>query len=274
MPTYAQLERESWWRAEYEPPPLKRFNANLRSTYGLTPAECGSKGDNNHLNGRHRSYNWDVNSQYCTNRGYSTTDARDRRGPRDALRATDLGLSGPPLWEVCRRVDTAVRAGELPGLAEWFGTFDGVSVVGWANGRPASSGRSHLTHGHFGYWTEAVEDAAFFDRLESVVIGDDMDATERRLLENVERILTTWAEGKDPFGVDYGDGIGRTFPNPFGLLNKRLDSLAAGGVDAGALAEALKPHLGAAVQAALLDPVVLARIAKAVNDDDHQRSAS
>lgn len=196
MPSYDQLDNEVWWIREYEPPALARFNARLRARYGLTRSQCGSKGDNLHLRGRHRSVNWILNSAYCTNRTYAASDARDRRGPQDALRATDLGLSGPALWAVCRRVDAAVRAGRLPQLAEWYGTFDGRTVVGWSNGKPATSDTSHLTHAHFGSWTESTDHAAYYELFYNVITGDgdDMDWNESELLKGATLMWDTYNE--------------------------------------------------------------------------------
>jgi hypothetical protein len=179
MPSYDELDNEVWWTKEYEPPALAAFNSALRAHYGLTRSQCGSKGDDRHLRGGHRSRNWCLNSQYCTSRTYRNSDPRDKRGPGDALRATDLGLSGPVLWAVCRRLDAAVRAGKLPQVAEWFGTFDGKTVVGWSNGRSSTSDSSHLYHLHLGPWTESTDDAVFFKTLFNVITGDDMSWTEK-----------------------------------------------------------------------------------------------
>lgn len=175
MPTYAELAAESWWVAELEPPALAAFNARLRTRYGHTLAQTGSKGDNRHLRGRHRSINWALNSIYCTNRSYGTVDARDRRGNWNALRATDVGITGATLRAASGRLDSAVRAGTLPELAEWFGTIDGITVVGWYEGHASSSDASHLYHLHLGYWTEqAATNVEFFARLYDTITGDDM----------------------------------------------------------------------------------------------------
>lgn len=219
--SYDELDNEAVWRAEYEPPPLARHNARLRARYSLTKSQCGSKGDNRHLKGRHRSYNWCTQSAYCTNPSYGTTAARDKRGPRDALRATDLGLSGPRLWDACRRVDDAVRAGRLKGLAEWYGTFDGVTVVGWSNGRPASSDRSHLTHGHFGYWNDSVEDEAFFDELFDVITGDDMAGWTEADIKAITHRMNATVDMADinPFG----DNL-KPEPNELARAIRRIES--------------------------------------------------
>lgn len=176
MPTYLDLNREEWYRDQFEPPALAAFNERLRQFYGHTRAQTGSPGDNNHLKGRHRSINWCLNSIYCTNRAYGTTDQRDRRGNWDWYRATDIGITGPTLFAACKRLDEAVKAGRLLGLAEWFGTFDGLRVSGWFEGKPSDhASTSHLTHLHCGYWTEHADDNELFDLLFEVITGGGED---------------------------------------------------------------------------------------------------
>lgn len=180
MPTYAELAAEPWWGAEFEPPALARFNARLRAHYGHTKAQTGSKGDNRHLRGRHRSINWALNSTFCTNRSYGTVDARDRRGNWNALRATDIAITGTDLRAASTRLDAAVRGGKLLGLAEWFGTKDGLSVVGWYEGHPSTSSSSHLSHLHLGVFTEHADDTELFDLLfDTITGGSDVQLSDK-----------------------------------------------------------------------------------------------
>lgn len=265
MPTYADLEAETWWTLEYEPPPLQRFNQLLRDHSGLTRSECGSKGDNQHLRGRHRSRNWDLNSRYCTDRSYGTSNPRDRNGPGNALRATDYGLSGPAHWATCRRVDTAVRAGRLPELAEWYGTFDGKTVVGWSNGRPATSDSSHLKHVHFGYWTDSVENYGFFDRFYMIVTGEDMALdTVHTNADGQKR--TTEQMIVDLFDHIYSSAYATSFPKSLGAGVAALVARPPATVQ---LSEADRDAIAAKV-AALMPTVE--QIARAVADEDHRRS--
>jgi hypothetical protein len=171
MPTYAQLEQESYWRAEVEAPAHAALNNRLRVHYGQTRVQAGSKGDNRHLQGRHRSRVWCLSSRYCTNRTYATIDARDRRGDGNWLRATDIGVQGAELRAVSARLDAAVLAGRLPCLAEWFGTIDGRNVTGWYQGRRSSSDTSHLYHAHVGIWTEFCDNAPQLQLLGDIITG-------------------------------------------------------------------------------------------------------
>ena len=124
MVSYAALESEEVWVDEYVAPAQQAFNSRMQSYFRLASAAIGSKGDNNHLYGRHRSYAWAVESIYCTDPSYGTVDGRDQPGDHNWLRATDIGISGKVHWDAARRLDSAVRAGRLPSVAEWFGTFD------------------------------------------------------------------------------------------------------------------------------------------------------
>lgn len=260
MPTYEDLRAESYWNAEYEPPALARFNTRLRSFYGHTKVQTGSKGDDNHLRGRHRSRNWCLNSKYCTNRAYGTTDARDKRGDGDWLRATDCGIQGPQLQQASKRLDTAVRAGLLPCVAEWFGTFDGLVVSGWYEGKPSSSDTSHLWHLHAGLWTEYANHDQQLDLLYQVITGDeDMDAkTFLALLKDpavsAELRASVW---RYPDQLDDGTpasayNILLAKDGPVRSQLRDVQQRAGAEVDAAALAQALvaDPNFAALLEAA------------------------
>lgn len=172
MVTQAQLESEQVWHDQIVPPFMTAFLITpLRNFYGLDANSCGAPGDNNHLYGRHRSANWDLTSRYCTNRTYGTKDARDKLGNLNWYRAVDVGITGQKLYDASHRLDNAVRAGQLPEVAEWFGTFDGVTVVGWYEGHASSSDSSHLTHLHTGIWNEFADHFQVMQRIYAVITG-------------------------------------------------------------------------------------------------------
>lgn len=200
MPTYVQLASEPEWGAQFTPPAIQSgLIEPLRAFYGLGPSAVGAAGDNNHLSGRHRSYAWDRNSRYCVDRGYGTSDARDQSGDRNWYRAVDVGITGQTLFDASRRMDALVRSGRAPGVAEWFGTFDGRTVVGWFQGSPSTSDSSHLTHLHAGFWNESANDAALMQLVYAIITGtaaaDEEDDMPMYLL-------------KTPTGHQYrGDGL-------------------------------------------------------------------
>lgn len=172
MATYVQLAAEPVWGAQFIPPAMNAgLIGPLRVFYNLGTGAVGSAGDNNHLYGRHRSYNWDKTSIYSMDRSYATTDARDQGGNRDWYRAVDVGIQGQQLFDASRRMDALARSGQCPGLAEWFGTFDGVNVVGWFEGEPSSSDSSHLFHLHVGIWNQYANDAVTVTQLFNAITG-------------------------------------------------------------------------------------------------------
>lgn len=172
MPTYVQLAAEPVWGAQFVPPVMNAgLLGPLRVFYGLGPSAIGSAGDNNHLYGRHRSYNWDKTSIYCTNRSYGTTKPQDQQGDKNWYRAVDVGIQGQLLYDASHRMDALARSGKCPGLAEWFGTFDGQRVVGWFEGSPSTSDDSHLYHLHVGVWNQFANDAATMQLLYATITG-------------------------------------------------------------------------------------------------------
>ncbi len=172
MPTYLQLQQEPVWGAQYVSPVMNAgLLGPLRVFYGLGPSAVGAAGDNNHLYGRHRSYNWDKTSIYCTNRAYGTTAPQDQLGDKNWYRAVDVGIQGQLLWDASHRMDALARSGSCPGLAEWFGTFDGQRVVGWFEGKPSTSDSSHLFHLHVGVWNKYANDAATMQQLYATITG-------------------------------------------------------------------------------------------------------
>jgi hypothetical protein len=168
--TLSQLRGEPFWHNETVPPNLTDFVMALADHFGLPHGLAGSVGNIKHLKGRHRSIEWSLNSAFCTDRGYGTRDARDTRGNRRHIRAVDLtwitdmndrdqvAKAEAEFHPLCHSLDGAVRAGLLPQVAEWFGTFDGKVVSGWFEGHPGSANSDHLKHLHVGFWTENADD--------------------------------------------------------------------------------------------------------------------
>lgn len=162
MPTYAQLGKEPAWIAEFAPPNLAEFYRWLRMFYGLGAQAIGGKGDNNHLRGYHRSRAWILTSVYSKSgtADYSIQHELDKGGDDDWLSALDMTVPAEKLYAACRRLDAAVRAGLLPQVREWYGSFDGKTVVGYdtAKGRAASSDTSHLWHLHISLYRSRAND--------------------------------------------------------------------------------------------------------------------
>lgn len=156
MPSYEELRSEVWWDREFQPPTLAKLCSDLRAFYKVSAMNIGSKGNNLHLRGYHRSYAWLKNSRYCTNRSYSTTETSGNRRPANGnhLCAVDITIPATKLIPMCRRLDIAVRAGRLEKITEWYGNDDGDNRVDGYNNvvnAVASSDDSHLWHAHLSF---------------------------------------------------------------------------------------------------------------------------
>ncbi len=177
MATYAALQAEAVWGAQVVPPNMATILIiPLRTYYNLGANAIGAPGDNFHLYGRHRSAAWAMKSAFSERRTYGTVDPRDKLGNLNWYRAIDVGIKGEALYAACRRLDAMVRAGKVPGLAEWFGSYDGKTVVGWYEGKPSSSDDSHLWHLHIGLWNQFADDPETMRLLYAAITGVGYDA--------------------------------------------------------------------------------------------------
>lgn len=157
MPSDVQLQSEVWWMREYQPPSIARLCDQMREYFGVSPNALGSKGDNNHLYGYHRSRAWILSSVWSAYRDndYSVEAGADQAGDENWLCAIDFTPGdAAAMITVCQRLDTAVRAGLCPQLREWYGNVDGDQYVdGWdlLADRAATSDSSHLWHLHMSF---------------------------------------------------------------------------------------------------------------------------
>jgi hypothetical protein len=175
VPTYAELQAESWWGREIAPAPLRRLGERLRTAYDRPAVAVGIKGDNVHLRGAHRSQEWIEHSRYCTNRTYTV-----QSGLSDAQERYLAGLDFTPgttkrMIELCGRLDREVRAGRLEVVREWYGNDDGDNRVdGYDNvrDRVATSDDSHLWHLHLTLDRRLVNDDAAMIRVGDVLLDE------------------------------------------------------------------------------------------------------
>jgi hypothetical protein len=168
------ITSESYWGREIVTDSFNGLFRRCCDHFNSNPLGGGTKGNAAHTTGRHRSREWVQKSAFCTNRTYGTLDKRDRDGNPRYIRALDVKLTAAQMRDVCHRLDNAVRGGRLPQVAEWFGTFDNHTVVGWYEGHASSSDDSHLEHVHVGVWTVYADDVPALDEIYDVMTGDDM----------------------------------------------------------------------------------------------------
>lgn len=173
VPTYAQLQAEPWYNQELVTPEYANLHTRLRAALGLPAVNVGSKGDNQHLNGGHRSQAWIENSRYCTNRTYATEPGLTAEEKR-WLSASDItAKSRAHMLTISRNIDRATRSGQLEEVVEWFGnTDDDTRVDGWNNilNTVATSDSSHLWHLHMRLKRKVLRDAAVMDRVFNAIV--------------------------------------------------------------------------------------------------------
>jgi len=183
VPTYAQLESERWWGREVVTAELDWLGDTLCARLRRPRAAAGSKGDNAHLNGAHRSQEWILNSRYSTSRSYTV---------QGGLSATQLRhISGfdmvPGEWGSAQnrilmiaqtgRLLAAMRGGKLDEVRELFGTTNGSTVTGWNNVTNSftSSDSSHLEHWHLSLDRRHCANRRLMERIVAIALGEDDD---------------------------------------------------------------------------------------------------
>jgi hypothetical protein len=266
MATYAQLQQETWWWDEFQPDALVALCRRLRAHYDLPADAVGSKGNNRHLQGYHRSRNWIKNSTFCTNRTYSVSRTPGDRdgGDKDWICAVDISLPPAQLLPTCKRLDTAVRAGHLEKITEWYGNTNGDERVdGYDNiaNMIAASDPSHFTHLHLSFDRgRADEDHSDLFAILTGTEGDDEDMPwDEKTSDDVAFTLLRGSDGK-PIHVRQD-----LAQQALTRIEQKLTSPPPATpvtVDATAVAAALAANTE-----------FLAAIAKAVADEDHRRSA-
>lgn len=270
MPTLAQLRAEPWWNAEVVTPELEWLVSNLCTFFGVPRINGGAKGDEEHLDGGHRSQIWILNSRYCTNRTY-TVEPGLPASLVNCIGAFDITLSDAGMKTISRNADAATRSGQLEELVEWFGNLFNDSgkqkVDGYNNikNATASSDSSHLWHFHGRPKRALLRDmgamrkiyAALTGQKEDTMAGfgfrtqDDADAASWRL-----DALANSAESVRG-GPVKGEKMGIVID--VHKLQDDVKTLQAGGVS--------QEMLNAAVLAALQDPAVLAALKPVIHKE-------
>ena len=129
--TYAELGAEQWWAREIVTDELRWCGGELCRRSGAPATSIGTKGNNCHLNGGHRSQEWISHSAFCTNHSYTVQSGLTAEQLRHiaALDRTP-GVWGTPANRAQAAVETrrlldAAKAGKLDGITQ----IDRKSVV-------------------------------------------------------------------------------------------------------------------------------------------------
>lgn len=178
MPTYTQLQAEKWWGREVVTPEFNWFFGQVATALGIPRGNVGAKGDNQHLNGAHRSQEWIANSRWCTNRTYTVQQGLTAEQARHLAGCDITPGSRDQMLAICRNLDREVRAGRLEEVREWYGNTNGDQRVdGWNNvaNRVASSDSSHLWHLHLTFDRRRLRDMDVMRRVLAALLGTPTD---------------------------------------------------------------------------------------------------
>lgn len=272
MPSYAELEQEPWWNREVVTGQLDWLGDRLCAHYKRPRTAAGVKGDNDHLRGAHRSQEWILNSFWCTSRTYTV---------QSGLTSWQLRLLAgfdftPGDWgsaanrqlvaEHTRRLVTAAKAGQLPGVIEIGGTLDARNPFGWhvVRGVQLSFDSSHVDHLHLTFDRHQLESQAVVENVFRIMIGDDMfeQADRNTATADTWRLLTI-LEGRPAAQYQLaGEPAPRSEPNRLKEQLDRTEATLKRLEDRPPVQSA--PVDPATIKAVLLDPEVLAAIAAAV----------
>ncbi|GAA2636972.1 hypothetical protein GCM10010399_82630 [Dactylosporangium fulvum] len=288
MPTYAQLQAESWWGREIVTPELRWLGDELCRRTGRPRDAAGNKGNNVHLRGAHRSQEWNLNSRYSTSRTYTTQSGLTAAQARHIAGFDFTPGSPEDMIAQSRRLMAAVKAGVLEEVRELYCNVDGDKVVdGWDNvrNRAATSDSSHLWHWHLTIDRRHCADRALMERIVAIALGDvedDMQLSDRTKLGiDVEQILVdTWAAAladRDPAN-EYRPDIDRfKFPNWNLRIHNKLAALEASQAAANAADEVRDRATLAAIQgiaaATGADPTPIINEVRAVRDEARTKFA-
>ena len=177
MPSLAQLTAEQWWSREIVTPELDWLGDEICRRTGRPRVAAGSKGDEHHLRGAHRSQEWILNSRYCTNRSYTVQSGLTATQTRHIAGFDFSPGSTAAMRAQTQRLIDAMRAGRLDEVREVYGTVDGKTVTGWNNqeNRYATSDSSHLWHWHISIDRRRLTDRALMERILAIALGEDVD---------------------------------------------------------------------------------------------------
>ncbi|GIG58749.1 hypothetical protein Lfu02_31210 [Longispora fulva] len=257
----------SAWDSEFAPPRLAAFGEAVRAAFHLGPLAIGTKGDANHTYGYHRSRSW-IMIDGDGDDDYSVQVPLDQGGDGNWISAIDISLDSERMAAVTGRLLEAVRAGDprLAAVREFYGTVDGRTVVGWdtAYHRAVTADDSHLWHVHLSFYRSRA-DSDHADVLAVLTAeGGSMDdygpygkpavVGDRTLAVMMADLWYQELADSSPFIP--GRPSRRTerlarIEASLAEIRRDLARISAGNVDVQALAEALKPFIGAAVAAEL-----------------------
>ncbi|MFB6392644.1 hypothetical protein [Polymorphospora lycopeni] len=249
MPTYAQLAAEAVWGREIVTPAVRWLGDALCAHFKRPRTAAGTKGDNLHLSGSHRSQEWLLKSRFATNRRYTVEDDLNDEQLRWIAGFDFTPASKAEMLTICQRLDKAVRAGLVEEIAAWYGNLDGDQRVdGYDNVRnvAATSDSSHLWHLHITFKRRYAGDMAVMRKVFAILTGAPIPGqpapspspapTVRRAAWAAaaeETAMKDWyfTKGAKTATVYVGNGmVARALPNPASWEAMKAKVAAAKGV--------------------------------------------
>lgn len=215
MATLLQLRAEVWWDREIVTTELDWLGDELCARTGRPRGAAGTKGNEAHLYGGHRSQEWITNSRWCTSRAYTV-----QRGLTE-IQARHVGAFDftPGSWgttanrglvqEQTRRLVTAGIAGRLPGVVEVLGTLDGRTAVGVdvPEGQVWATDNSHLDHWHLTFDRRRLADRTVMERIVAVALGLEDTMTEQDIIGGVHALWKQAHDRSTPTGRQMSDFV-------------------------------------------------------------------
>jgi hypothetical protein len=161
-----------------------------------------------HFFGYHRSRDWDIEFGEDGANDYSVLLPQDKRGAGDCASALDVGLPADLMKTVSERLLAAGQDDDprLHAMREFFGTVDGVRVIGWDRHNPndafnnttTTSDSSHLTHIHLSFYRKFAEDFDALEPIASVMTGEEDMPTAEEIAEAVWGQVLSDGERQQP----------------------------------------------------------------------------
>ena len=197
MATYAELITEPYWNREIVTPEIEWLGDELCRLTSRPQYAFGTKGNNRHLRGAHRSQEWILGSRYCTSRTYTVqsgltaTQARHICGVDFQPANWGTVLNHSRMIIQTGRIIVAMKAGLLNEVREVFGTVDGITVTGWNNdtNRKVTSDDSHLEHWHLTLDRKQCGNKNLMRRIVAVILGEKVEENVNQA--DAELLVTT-----------------------------------------------------------------------------------
>ncbi|MFI6759355.1 hypothetical protein ACIBF5_09465 [Micromonospora sp. NPDC050417] len=177
MATRTQFNADQWVRREIVTAEMDWLGDELCRRTGRPRTAAGSKGDYLHLSGAHRSQEFIMQSQLCTNRAYTKQTGLTPDQLRHVAGFDFTPGNTEAMIAQSQRLLAAMKAGLLDEVLEIFCNVDGNNVVdGWDNVRnlAATADSSHLWHWHLSLDRRYCADRALMARIIAIALGDDI----------------------------------------------------------------------------------------------------